>query len=76
MPEWADQVEQFSLFEKLADRQAIDYTTYELLHRGKLKESVCGPEGAFVVIPPNAESKGLPGERYYEWREAIPHPAK
>ena len=75
MPEWEDRVRQFSLFEKLAERQAIDYATYELLHRGKLAESIQFPSLTFGIAN-KKNSKGLPGERHYEWKASIPQPAQ
>jgi hydroxymethylglutaryl-CoA synthase len=75
MPEWAERVRQFSLFEILAERHAIDYDTYELLHRGKLAESI-HPTNSEFGIAQKDDSKGLPGERHYEWKSAVPHPAR
>lgn len=75
MPDWADRVRQFSLFEKLAERQAIDYTTYELLHRGKLNSSILSSSNEFGIVQ-KENSKGLPGERHYEWKTSVPQTAR
>jgi len=75
MSGWANRVREFSLFEKLAKRQAIDYATYELLHRGKLKESIQYVSSEFKLVS-NEDAIGLPGERHYEWKTNIPHPAR
>ncbi|PHN03504.1 hydroxymethylglutaryl-CoA synthase family protein [Flavilitoribacter nigricans] len=48
-PGWRELVERFQLFERLEERQAVDYDTYEQLHRGTRTESVMPPEDTFYL---------------------------
>lgn len=67
-PTWKSIVEGFSLKEKLANRVAVDYDTYEDLHRMKLDESVIAPKGEFSLASISTETM-KEGARYYQWTE-------
>lgn len=62
-PAWKEVVEGFQLNDKLEQRTAIDYKTYELLHRKRKTESVLQPEG-FALSRIGTEGVTL-GARYY-----------
>ncbi len=68
-PEWRAVVAQFNVFTKLATGQAIDYSTYEKIHRKQLKESVLPPTSEFVIKQIGTEGARL-GARYYAWKGA------
>lgn len=61
-PTWQEVTEKFGLFETLNKRTAIDYATYEDLHRGKRKDSVIAPKNEFAIKEVNAA-----GARYYRF---------
>jgi hydroxymethylglutaryl-CoA synthase len=64
-PQWKEVVEQFQLTQKLEDRVAINYDTYEQLHRKRLQKSVSQSNGAFALSGIGEEGVTL-GARYYE----------
>lgn len=64
--EWQEIVSRFDLFERLENRTALDYETYEALHRGKLEQSILEPTGIFVLQAIGKDSL-LPGIRSYQW---------
>ncbi|MBK7407404.1 MAG: hypothetical protein IPJ40_04530 [Saprospirales bacterium] len=68
-PEWKQLVQRFGLFDTLAQRQEIDYPTYEKLHRGQPTRSVAPPQGAFALVDVATDHAHI-GARTYEWREA------
>ena len=65
-PRWREVVGNFNLFDKLAQRQAIDYPTYHKLHTGKAKQSVETPAAEFALSDIGTEGTTL-GARYYAW---------
>ncbi|MEM6320596.1 MAG: hydroxymethylglutaryl-CoA synthase [Bacteroidota bacterium] len=65
-PEWKKVVQQFHIKSKLANRQALDYATYEKLHRMQLDKSLTNPKGTFVLARISSE-KMKEGARYYQW---------
>lgn len=68
-PQWKEVVAGFNVAKKLANRQALEYDTYEMLHRKRLKTSVLSPSGEFALASVGTEGVTL-GARYYNWIEA------
>lgn len=67
-PTWKEVVQNFKITEKLAARQAVDYTTYEQLHRLETAESVVAPSGEFK-LDKIGDEVDREGARYYSWAE-------
>lgn len=65
-PEWKSVVAQFNIQKKLDARTAIDYPTYESLHRLTQKESVLTPTSEFRLDRISTEELRN-GARYYSW---------
>ena len=65
-PNWRDVASRFRLFERLAERHAIDKSEYESLHRGSRKGSVLPPKGEFALVGIGVEGD-LEGQRRYSW---------
>lgn len=65
-PEWKTVTANFKIRHKLNARKAIDYATYENLHRLKQKENVIPPQGEFILKNIGQEGVHL-GSRTYEW---------
>lgn len=65
-PEWKEIVSRFQLFQRLENRTAINYETYESLHRGKLAASVVPPTATFV-LQKISDDPLLPGIRSYAY---------
>lgn len=63
---WREIVERFHLDKMLDNRQALDYYTYEMLHRGNLNSSILSPKDEFS-LKEIAESGHLIGQRSYRW---------
>ena len=66
MPKWQEPVAKFRLAEKLANREPIDYTTYEALHtgRGSLRPYEASEQGRFALQ--RIENEGVMiGARHY-----------
>ena len=63
---WQQVAAKFRLFERLADRHAIDAVAYESLHRGVSKKSFLGPRKEFVLLGVGLD-RGLEGQRSYAW---------
>ena len=61
-------VSQFNVFKKLDACQAIDYQTYEQLHRKQLMDSVITPNEEFAIERIGTEGTRL-GARYYAWKK-------
>ncbi len=68
-PTWKEVVANFRLNDTLEQRSAIDYATYELLHRKRKTESVLPAEG-FALTTIGTEGVTL-GARYYRFVEAL-----
>lgn len=64
-PAWRKLTARFQLFERLDQRQAVDYDTYEQLHRGSLAESVLPPEETFYLKHIETERGVREGARTY-----------
>lgn len=65
-PSWKEIVKSFHLKQKLAERKALDYPTYEALHRLQLKKSILVPNEEFALASISTKSM-KEGARYYEW---------
>jgi hydroxymethylglutaryl-CoA synthase len=63
--DWQQVVRGFKLFERLEQRQAVDYHTYEQLHRGRLTESVLPPAETFFLKHVETERGVREGARSY-----------
>jgi len=68
-PTWKEVVSSFQLKQKLADRTALDYPTYEALHRMQLEKSIIAPKEEFSLASISTEIR-KEGARYYEWISA------
>ncbi|AZB10466.1 hydroxymethylglutaryl-CoA synthase family protein [Chryseobacterium sp. G0162] len=62
---WKAVVEKWNLFENLNHRKAIDFETYEKLHRKQLSQSVNPDYKGFGLTSIEAENPVLIGARYY-----------
>lgn len=63
---WKSVVEKWNIFETLNQRKAIDFDTYENLHRKKLQSSVNPNWKGFGLVKVEKENPVLVGARYYE----------
>lgn len=70
--DWRKMTTRFRLFERLAQRQAVDYETYEQLHRGRLTRSVLPPEETFYLKHIETERGVREGARTYGRFEGVP----
>jgi len=68
-PTWKEAVKSFQIKQKLANRTALDYPTYEGLHRMQISKSIIAPKGEFRLASISTESM-KEGARYYEWVSA------
>ncbi|MDN3677476.1 hydroxymethylglutaryl-CoA synthase [Flavobacterium paronense] len=64
---WQNQIEKVKLFEMLENCTAIDFTTYEKLHKKELKQSVIAPKKEFYLDSIEKENPVLIGARYYKF---------
>ncbi|MEM9526031.1 MAG: hydroxymethylglutaryl-CoA synthase [Bacteroidota bacterium] len=65
-PNWREMVTGFDLALRLDHREAIDYPTYEQLHRGTLTENVAThDEGGFFLADIHEERDETEGVRHY-----------
>jgi len=63
---WEEVANGFDLKARLENRQAIDYPTYEKLHRGALKENVANSDGgSFFLADVHDERNETEGVRHY-----------
>ena len=69
-PEWKSVVEEFNLFLKLSERQAISFELYEKLHNEQFTESVLPPENEFYLKAISTDSY-LYGKRTYAYAERV-----
>ena len=65
--DWKFITERFQLKKRLAGRQAIDYDTYEALHRGQLQENIAPQTGTFYLKEVCSEKGVKEGARSYHW---------
>jgi len=64
---WKNAIKKVKLFETLETCQAIDFTTYEKLHKKELKQSVIKPKNEFYLDRIEKENPVLIGARYYKF---------
>jgi len=67
--DWKSVVANVKLFENLAQSLAIDFETYEKLHKKELKNPVRTPKQEWVLDRIEKEIPNLIGARYYKWAE-------
>ena len=67
--EWQSIVEKWNLFEELKNRKAIDFDTYEKLHRKQLEISVNPNYKGFGLTRIEKDSPVLQGARYYQYQK-------
>jgi hydroxymethylglutaryl-CoA synthase len=65
---WKNVVEKWNLFEGLKNRKAIDFETYEKLHRKQWENSVNENYKGFGLKYVELENPVLKGARYYEYK--------
>jgi hydroxymethylglutaryl-CoA synthase len=65
--EWQKQIEKATLFETLENCTAIDFITYEKLHKKELKQAVISPKNEFYLDSIEKENPMLVGARYYKF---------
>ena len=65
-PKWKNVVSKWNLFETLKNRLAIDFNTYEKLHRKQLEHSVNPDYNGFGLDRVELENPVLKGARYYQ----------
>lgn len=66
---WKNVVEKWNLFENLSERLAIDFDTYEKLHRKQLEYSVNPDYSGFGLESVEHENPVLLGARYYGYKK-------
>jgi hydroxymethylglutaryl-CoA synthase len=64
---WELQIEKAPLFETLSQRTALDFATYEKLHKKELKVAVLPPANEFYLDFIEKENPVLVGARYYKY---------
>lgn len=65
---WREVVQKWNVFENLENRKAIDFETYEKLHRKQLESSVNSDYKGFGLNKIETENPVLVGSRYYDYR--------
>ncbi len=65
--EWQSAIGKVKLFETLANCRAIDFPTYEKLHKKELKTSVIQPSEEFHLDSIEKNNPVLVGARYYKY---------
>lgn len=66
---WQTVIGNVKLFETLESCSAIDFATYEKLHKKELKQSVNAPKNEFHLNSIEKENPVLIGARYYKFQE-------
>ncbi len=66
--EWKSVVSKLDLFEELKNRTAVDFETYEKLHRKQLEKSVNPNYKGFGLKSIERENPNLLGARFYNWK--------
>lgn len=64
---WKQVIKDLNLFKHLEQTQALDFDTYEKLHKKELKVSVIQPESEFAKDYIEKENPVLLGARYYKF---------
>jgi hydroxymethylglutaryl-CoA synthase len=67
--DWKTCIEKTNLFETLDQTKAIDFSTYEKLHKKELKQSIITPKNEFYLDSIEKENPVLVGARYYKFTE-------
>lgn len=65
--EWKAQIGKTKLFEQLELRTAVDFKTYEKLHKKELKTAVLKPQNEFILSAIETENPVRKGARYYSF---------
>ena len=65
---WKSAIEKIQLFETLEQTIAIDFSTYEKLHKKELKQSVFPPKNEFYLDKIEKENPVLVGARLYSFQ--------
>ena len=65
--DWRTQIDKVNLFKSLAERTAIDFETYEKLHKKELKQAIIAPKNEFYLDSIEKENLVLVGARYYKF---------
>ncbi|NIF04450.1 hydroxymethylglutaryl-CoA synthase family protein [Chryseobacterium sp. Tr-659] len=66
---WKDVAEKWNVFENLNNRMAVDFETYEKLHRKQLEKSVNSEYNGFGLISIETGNPVLNGARYYNYQK-------
>jgi len=66
---WKTAVSKWKLFENLENRTAVDFETYEKLHRKQLQTSVNKNYKGFGLISIESDNPVLNGARYYDYKD-------
>lgn len=65
--QWKTVIQNVALFETLSQATAIDFATYEKLHKKELQSSVIAPKHEFYLDSIEKENPVLVGARYYKY---------
>jgi len=65
--DWESVIKKIALFDTLADATAIDFSTYEKLHKKELQVSVIIPKNEFYLDHIEKDNPLLVGARYYKF---------
>lgn len=66
--DWQKAIDKVNLFETLEKATAIDFSTYEKLHKKEVKQSVIAPKNEFYLDSIEKENPVLVGARYYKFK--------
>lgn len=66
-PNWQNALPKKSIFDELNTSIAIDFETYEALHKKEIKTAVIAPKNEFVLDYIESENPNLIGARYYKF---------
>ncbi|WP_278379129.1 hydroxymethylglutaryl-CoA synthase family protein [Chryseobacterium arthrosphaerae] len=66
---WKNVASKWNLFENLNDRTAVDFETYEQLHRKQFKKSVNNNYKGFGLVSIETDNPVLTGARYYGYQK-------
>ena len=66
-PNWIESIQKVNLTEKLESAQAVDFDTYEKLHKKQVKSPINKAQKGFVLQKIENEIPTLKGARYYEY---------
>lgn len=66
---WNSAIDKVALFETLNESTAIDFETYEKLHKKEQQSSICTPKNEWILDRIENTIPHLIGARYYRWME-------